>query len=329
MTTRTRAHIAAALTALFTAATPASAQQTELKVGASEASNTVLALYMAQDGGFYSANGLKVDIRIMGGGSRGAEELAAGRLDVMHVGLSSVIKLNRAGSDLRLIAGLANVMRFSLFAAPGVTSAADLKGGMIAVSTFGSESDTTVTLALQRLGLSRSDVVVKEYAANSSRLAGLKSGEVKATALSEPTATLAREQGLRALVDLATERLPWVFSALVVRRSDLTARRDLLKRFLKASIEGAYLGLADERRGKTVLAREAKIADPKFLDISYVEYRSLTPPDLEPSRPGAENILAQFPGGSRNLDDYVDTSLLEEFRREGFVAQMQQKYNWR
>ena len=88
----------------------------------------------------------------MGGGSRGAEELAAGRLDVMHVGLSSVVKLNREGKDLRLIASLANLVRFSFFAAPGVTSAADVKGGVVAVSTFGSESDTTVTLALQRLG---------------------------------------------------------------------------------------------------------------------------------------------------------------------------------
>ena len=40
--------------------------------------------------------------------------------------------------------------------------AADLKGGVIGVSTFGSESDSTVTLALARLGLTRSDVTLKE-----------------------------------------------------------------------------------------------------------------------------------------------------------------------
>ena len=152
-----------ALAVVFWQGPASAADMTELKVGVSDAADSVLALYMAQAGGFYAAKGLKVDIRSMGGGSRGAEELAAGHLDVMHVGLSSVVKLNRAGSDLRLIASLANMNRLSLFVAPGVTSPADLNGGVIAVSTFGSESDTTATLALQRLGLTRDDVVLKEY----------------------------------------------------------------------------------------------------------------------------------------------------------------------
>lgn len=321
---------AAVMVLCFAGASPVAAQQlTELKVGASDAGNTVLALFMAQAGGAYAAHGLKVDIRIMGGGSRGAEELAAGRLDVMHVGLSSVVKLNREGKDLRLIASLANLVRFSFFVAPGVTSAADIKGGVVAVSTFGSESDTTVTLALQRLGLTRDDVVLKEYSANTSRLEAIRSGEAKGTTLSEPTATTAREQGLKAMVDLVAERVPWVFSALVVKRSDLAGRRELLKRFLKATIEGAYLGLTDEQQGKAVLAKEVKITDPKILDISYDEYKKQTPPTLEPSRQGADNILAQFPGGSTRIEDYIDTTLLDELNKEGFFAQMQQRYGKR
>src|SRR5258708_28952981 len=98
----------------------------------------------------------------MNGGGRGAEEVQAGRLDVMHVGLSSVVRLNRAGGDLRLIGSLSNVIRFTFFSAPGVKTAADLKGGTVGISTFGSESDSTVTLALQRLGLARSDVTLEE-----------------------------------------------------------------------------------------------------------------------------------------------------------------------
>ena len=132
---------------------PASAQPTEFKVGISEPVNTVLAIWMADAAGFYAANGLKVEIINMNGGSRGAAELAAGRIDAMHVGLSSVVRLNRAGADLRIIASLANVIRFTFFSAPGVKTAAELKGGAVGVSTFGSESDSTVTLALKRLGL--------------------------------------------------------------------------------------------------------------------------------------------------------------------------------
>src|SRR4029079_9826492 len=123
----------------------------ELKVGISDPVNTVLAIWMADAAGLYAANGIKAEIINMNGGSRGAAELAAGRIDAMHVGLSSVIRLNKTGGDLRLVAALPTVIRFAFLAAPGVKTAAVLKGGVVGVSSFGSESDATVTLALQRL----------------------------------------------------------------------------------------------------------------------------------------------------------------------------------
>src|ERR1051326_8976328 len=140
----------------------ASAQATDFKVGISEPVNTVLAMWMADAAGAYAAQGLKDEIINMSGGSRGAQELAAGRIDVMHVGLSSVVRLNRGGANLRFIASLSNVIRFTFFSGPNVKTAADLKGGAVGVSTFGSESDATVTLALQRLRLTRADVEAKE-----------------------------------------------------------------------------------------------------------------------------------------------------------------------
>ena len=305
---------------------PATAQLVEVKAGISDPVNTVLAWYMARDGGFYSAQGLKVDIINMSGGSRGAAELQAGRLDIMHVGLSSVIRINRAGGDIRTIGSLSNVIRFTFFSAPEVKTAAELKGGVIGVSTFGSESDSTVTLALARLALTRNDVVLKEYGGGIRRLDAVKSGEIKATPLNEPIASLARAQGVNVLVDLVPEQIPWVFSSIVVRRGDIAGRHDLLMRFLKGTIEGNYLALNDEKRAKEVLAKELKITDPKVLDITYNDFKAQSPANIEISQPGTENILAQFPGGSQRLEDYVDASLLAALKAEGYFTAMQQKY---
>src|SRR2546427_5500033 len=157
-------------------------QLTPFKIGISEAVNTVLPVWMAEAGGFYAEQGLKVEILNMQGGSRGAEELQAGRIDAMHVGLSSVLRLNQAGGDLRTVASLSNEVRFTFFVNPAVKSAADLKGGVIGVSTFGSESDATVTLALKKLGLSRDDVVLKEYGGGKTRTEGVAAGEDQSTA---------------------------------------------------------------------------------------------------------------------------------------------------
>jgi len=322
---RNRARLLA-LAGALTMATPAAAA--EFKVGISEPVNTVLAMWMADAAGLYKAQGLDVQIINMSGGSHGAQELAAGRIDVMHVGLSSVVRLNRAGADLRFIASLSNVIRFTFFSGPNVKTAADLKGGAVGVSTFGSESDATVTLALARLGLTRADVTMKEYGGGLKRIAAVESGEIKATAVNEPVASIARERGLYPLVDLVAEHIPWLFSGVVVKKDYLVAHRDLLKRFVAATVEGNYLAMTDEARAKEVLAQSTRINDAKVLAISYEDFRQQSPVNLAPVRAGADNIIAQFPAEvSRKVEDYVDTSLLDELARDGALAAMQKKYS--
>ena len=298
------------------------------RAGISDPVNTVLAWYVARDAGFYAAQGLEVEIVNMNGGSRGAAELQAGRLDAMHVGLSSVIKVNRAGGDIRTIGSLSNVIRFTFFSAPAVRTAADLKGGVIGVSTFGSESDSTVTLGLAQLGLSRDDVTLKEYGGGMRRLAAVQSGEIAATPINEPIASLARGQGVNVLVDLVPAQIPWVFSSIVVRRRDIAQRQDVLLRFLKATIEGNYLALTDAARAREVLARELKIVDAGIVEITYADFKAQSPANLEISVPGAKNILAQLSGRSGQVTDYVDTSLLEALGNEGFFAAMARKYRF-
>jgi NitT/TauT family transport system substrate-binding protein len=322
-----RLSVALGLMMTVTAFQPAgAAEPVELKVGISEAVNTVLAFWMAEDGGFFREQGLKVDIINMNGGSRGAAELQAGHIDIMHVGLSSVVRINSGGGDLRLIASLSNVIRFTLFTAPGIRTAAELRGGVIGISTFGSETDTTVTLALKRLGLTRDDVILKEYGGGPRRLAALKAGEIRATAVNEPVRSLAREQGFNAIVDLVPEQIPWLFSGVVVRQDMIARRPDVLMAFLKAVMEGNFLALAEPGRAKAVLARQAKITDPKIVDIAYEDFKEQSPPDIAPTADAAANTLAQFSGGVTSAST-VDTSLLDALQASGFTAALHRKYD--
>ena len=328
--TLSRFHILAALFALSLSSPSFAADPVAFKLGLSEPVNTALALWMAQAGGFYEANGLRVEIINMSGGSRGARATAEGRLDAMHVGLSSVVRVNQAGGDLKVIAALANVIRFTFFTGVGVRTADDLKGGVIAVSSFGSESEATINLSLKKLGLSRNDVALKEYGGGMRRIEAVLKGEVRATSVNEPVASIARARGLHVMVDLVPDQIPWLFTGLVVKQSTLANRRDVLVRFLKAVMEGNYLALTDEKRAKEVLAREAGIADQKILDISYNDFRQQSPLNIEPTREGAANVLAQFPAGeAKAIDDYLDLGILEELTKSGFVAGLQRKYGRR
>lgn len=297
-----------------------------LKVGEASPANTFFAIWMARAAGFYEANGIVLEIIPVVGGRESGPDLTSGRIELMHIGMSSVVRANAAGAQLRTIGSLSNVIRNTMFTAPKVKSAADLRGGTVGISSAGSESEPTTILALRKLGLKREDVTLKEIGVQ--RLDAVRDGEVSATVLGEPYRSQAFALGLHPIVDLFADRVPWLYSGLVVDKAYLARNRDTAKRFLKATVEGNYLAVSDEKRAKQVLAKELGLTDPATIDSSYANFKSQTPINAELTRPGAKNIIDIVASGamSRNVDDYMDESLFDELSAEGFYETMKNKY---
>jgi NitT/TauT family transport system substrate-binding protein len=304
----------------------ASAQLIPFKVGEAAPANTFLAIWMAQDAGFYEAQGLKLEIVHMVGGRESGPALSSGQIQAMHIGMSSVVRANLAGRSLLCIGSLSNIVRNTMFAASDVKTNADLKGRIFGISSAGSESDSLTNLVLRRIGLARADVTVKEIGVD--RLTPLRKSEIAATLLGEPQRSDAFALGLRVIADLYAEKIPWLYSGLTVDKAYLQGNRDTLKRFMKATIEGNYLAMSDERRAKAVLARELKLTDAKIIDQGYANFRAETPPNAEIDPAGAENILTSIapPNANKNLDGYIDMTISTDLRKEGFVEAMEKKY---
>jgi ABC-type nitrate/sulfonate/bicarbonate transport system substrate-binding protein len=301
---------------------------TPFKVGLSALANTCLAIWMADEAGFYKAQGLDLSIQKMAGGAQSGPELTSGNLQIMHIGSSSVVRANAGGYDLRTVASLRNTLSFTLFSKAGVKNPADLNGGIIGISSFGSESDATLGMVLAKVGLSRQDVTIKELGIDPNRLAALEAGTITATMLNEPSRSHALAMGLNPIIDPLADQTPWVFTGLVVDNAYLKGHRALLISFLKATLEGNYLALSDAKHSKAVLTRELSLKDPKIVDLAYDDFKKLSPVNIEVSRAGTENIIAQVAKGdaSRKVDDYIDGSLMESIRAEGFIDALQKKY---
>lgn len=299
---------------------------TPFSVGEASPANTFFAIWMAQAAGLYQENGLGLDIVKMVGGSDTGPALSEGRVQLMHIGMSSVVRANAAGFDTVCIGSLSNVIRSTLFTAPGITGADQIRGGAVGISSAGSESELTTVVALKKLGLARGDVTLKEI--GTLRLAPLRAGEVVATMLGEPYRSEAMEAGDHVIIDLLADRIPWLYSGLVVDRRYLADNRDAVLRFMRATVEGNYLGVSDPARAKPVLAQRLGITDGKILDFTYDNFRTYTPLNAEPTRVGGQAIVdtVAAPGASRDVDDYQDWSIHEELRREGFFDAMAQKY---
>ncbi len=294
------------------------------RIGKASPANTFLAIWMADAAGFYRANGLEAEIVEMIGGTDTGPALTSGRLQLMHIGLSSVVRANAAGFGVTTIGSLSNVIRSALFTAPGIKTPADLKDGVIGISSTGSESDLTTTLALQKLGLSRADVTFKEIGVE--RLDAVRDGAVAATMLGEPYRARALALGLNPIIDLLAERIPWLYSGLVVDRAYLADNRATLAAFLRATVEANYLAVSDSARAKDVLARELGLTDAAIIDATYANFKAETPANAVLTRAGAENVIATVTGAGGNVDDYIDASVHDGLADEGFFDAMAEKY---
>jgi NitT/TauT family transport system substrate-binding protein len=304
---------------------------TPFRIGISAPVVTIFPVWMAQAAGLDAKEGLKAESISMEGGSRGVQVLLSGEIQAMHVGLAPVVQANKQGADLRLVTSTANTIPITIFTSPAIKTAQDLKGKTIGISTFGSETDVAVSIALQRLGLSRQDVTISQIGGSSQRFGALIAGRIDAAPLLEPTITAAQEKGFNPILDLAATATPWIFDGVVVSDSYLKEHRDTLTHYVKAYVAGAYLALSDVKRAKEVIAQKYKTSDPTVVDATYNDFKRLLPLDVAPSIAGANNVIAQLGAiglevGSKNVNDYVDLSIIEGLKKAGYFDEMAKAY---
>ena len=307
------------------------AELTEFNIGILATRGGAIPLWMGEAAGFWPQRGIRLQGIYIEGGTRGIQVLLSGEIQALVTGFGPLLQANSRGADLRVVMSTANAVPFIFFSARDVKTASDLRGAPIGISRFGSESDIAVNLALKQLGLSRKEVVVTQIGGNAVRLAALVSGGIKASPLLEPQVSAARELGLNPMVDFAAAKVPWIFDALVVRRSFLESRRELMTQFLRAFIEGAYLAYANENMAKKVIASKLKTADSRLVNSIYDEFKRLMSLDPEPPRAGAENTIENLQAigisiPNKNLEDHLDTHIVQALKKEGFLAELARKY---
>jgi NitT/TauT family transport system substrate-binding protein len=308
-----------------------SADLKPFRIGISAPVVTIFPVWMGDVGGFYEKEGLKVEVITMEGGSRGVQVLMSGEIQAMHVGLAPVVQANKQGADLRLVTSTGNTIPITIFGTPAIKSMPELKGKTIGISTFGSETDIAISIALKNAGLSRQDVTISQIGGSSQRFASLSAGRIDAAPLLEPGITMAKEKGFNPLVDLAAAKTPWVFDSVVVTNSYLKGQRDTLTRFVRGYIAGAYLALSDEKKAKEVIAQKFKTSDQKVIDATYNDFKRMMPRDAAPSPEGAMNVIAQLQAigievGSKNVDDYLDVGIIQKLKQDGFFAELEKTY---
>ena len=227
--------------------------------------------FIGKEGGYYEKYGFDVDMFFQGASSEVIQAMLAGDANFAGIAGPAIISNVIGGGDVIQVAALVKTFTIPLYSQPSIKTLNDLKGQKVGVSRFGSVTHITALSVLQRAGILK-DVTIIQTGGVPESAAAIASGAVAAATVLPPQSLMLKDKGFRELVglkELKELNIPFVENGLAVRRSFANKNPDLVKRFLKASLEGLKRVLEDKAFTMKVLAQYTKITDPKLLEDSY------------------------------------------------------------
>lgn len=158
-----------------------------------------LPLTIAEQLGYFKAEGLDVTIADFAGGSRALAAVVGGSADVVSGAFEHTVNMQFKGQPMRafVLQGLAPqiVLGINPKTMAGYKTVADLKGKKIGVTAPGSSTNVMVNFVLAKAGLKPSDVSIVGVGAGSGAVAAMRAGQIDAMSNLDPVVTLLQRSG--------------------------------------------------------------------------------------------------------------------------------------
>ncbi|PUE54097.1 ABC transporter substrate-binding protein [Limnohabitans parvus II-B4] len=158
-----------------------------------------LPLTIAEQLGYFKAEGLDVTIVDFAGGSRALQAVVGGSADVVSGAFEHTINMQFKGQPMRafVLQGAAPqiVLGVNPKTLPNFKSVADLKGKKIGVTAPGSSTNVLANFVLAKAGLKPSDVSFVGVGAGSGAVAAMRAGQIDAMSNLDPVITLLTRSG--------------------------------------------------------------------------------------------------------------------------------------
>jgi NitT/TauT family transport system substrate-binding protein len=195
----------------------------------------------------WAEQGIAPEQSVFRGDSEISQALAGGSIDMSFQSFDGAINLANAGQDtVAFYAGFYQA-DFAWMVRPDIKSWADLRGGSIGVSTFGSITDALTRHALRKHGLTpERDVQMIQAGGSASGFQALRAGRLSGCILNAPFKWVAADAGFKQLGSQVEEIAPeWPKHAIVAKRSFLDKNPQTVKAFLRAHVAACRLAKAD------------------------------------------------------------------------------------
>jgi NitT/TauT family transport system substrate-binding protein len=319
---------ALALAALATSAGSAlsAAPAEKMIVGWSAIAGSQAPVWITKEAGLFEKQGLDVTLIYIDGGSKATQALLSGDVPIAQIGGNAPVVARLRGADVTMIAGLLNVLAYSLVVTPEIKKPEDLRGKKLSVSRFGSNSDYATRKILMKWGL-RPDIdtaVLQIPGGQPARLAAVQSGQVQGMVAQPPVTNLARKFHLNILAEPEDFGGAYPTTPVSTRASFIKQRRETVRKFMRALIEGIHVYRTQKEFSKKVYAKYIKVNDPDVLEDSYQFFSRLVPAKPYPPLDGIKEALVELSESDPKArvaapEEFADMSFVKELDDSGYI----------
>jgi len=334
MKLRKIAIVSICLAVLAAIAPPVSAQLSRVHVGYSAISGDQLPLWVGKETGIFEKNGLDVQTIFFTGGSTAILALVSGDVPITQVSGPGLVSSALAGSDAVFVAGGMTSLNYVLMGKPGVGSAEQLKGGTVAISRFGSATDTIARFALKKIGLTPGkDVTLVQVGSGPDRFAAALTGRVTAAVINPPSSFQAEKKGMTVIADVAKLGLTFQHTAPATTRKYIKEHQDLVRRYVKGHVEAVHRMWTDRETTIKVLGKymgggvEREILE-KSRDNVLTE--AMFPKKQFPTLEGLKFVLDDISerdprAKTAKPEQFVDITFIRELDQSGYIDGLYKK----
>lgn len=290
------AAVAVCILSLVFAVPALAADAVRLKVGYIPVGDC-LQYFVAEEEGYFAAEGLAVDSTSMKGGAVIAPAVEGGELAIGWSNAVSIILAHAKGFDFVFLApGATGVPRAHALLVPAdspITSVAGLGGKTVAINTLGNINEAAMRALAQQAGIAPDAIRLVEIPFPD--MAGaLAKGTVQAALANEPFVTDAVSRGTAKILDPAPHAVfgsPYLIGAWFAKKDWITAHPEQAAAFARAVAKAAAFIDANPERARQLLSRRTGLAPELAASITLPHYpRTLDPQVLA----GLIDVSARF-----------------------------------
>jgi ABC-type nitrate/sulfonate/bicarbonate transport system substrate-binding protein len=217
---------------------------------------------------------------------------------------------------------------FYVMAVPEIKRVEDLRGKPVGVTRFGASTDFGLRMLLSKYGLvAGRDVPVLQIGGMPEIAGALSKRSIYAAPMSYPMAYVAEQAGVKMLVNLAKEDIPFMHVGITTSRRFLKERRSEAKAFLRAYGRAVHFMHTRKEETKAIFTKYTKVTDAGMLDGSvqyaydFVEKVPLVKPKA--FQVTLDEIAKKNPRAKQaKPEDFYDNSLVQELVNEGFFVSL-------